>query len=133
MRELMIDPDSGARYAIRDSRGPRVTYGPSEPVSDPKFPASRDFTGNFIDSGLSGASTAQKKRTGSEPYEPIPYVPEQGIFCGLAGNLNWRSGKFPPDQGNPRGPEMVLSGLLVPVSPFSALDVRRRPPVSRPS
>ena len=28
---------------------------------------------------------------------------------------------------------MVLSGLLVPVSPFSPLDVRRRPPVSRPS
>jgi len=27
---------------------------------------------------------------------------------------------------------MVLSGLLVPVSPFSPLDVRRRPPVSSP-
>ena len=32
-----------------------------------------------------------------------------------------------------RAPNMVLSGLLVPVSPFSPLDVRRRPPVSRPS
>jgi hypothetical protein len=27
---------------------------------------------------------------------------------------------------------MVLSGLLVPVSPFSPLDVRRRPPLTFP-
>jgi hypothetical protein len=27
----------------------------SEPVSAAKFPASREFTGNFIDSGLCGA------------------------------------------------------------------------------
>ena len=26
------------------------------------------------------------KEIGSVPYEPIPYAPEQGIFCGLAGN-----------------------------------------------
>jgi hypothetical protein len=46
----------------------------------PKFPASREFTGNFIESGLRGASTAGKKGIKSEPYEPIPYASEQGIF-----------------------------------------------------
>src|SRR5689334_11312165 len=59
----------------------------SEPVSwEPKFPASRENTGNFIDSELSGASTRAKKAINSVPYEPIPYASEQGIFCGLAGN-----------------------------------------------
>ena len=62
----------------------------------PKFPASRELTGNFIDSGLGGASIAPKKRVEPEAYELIPYAPEQGIFCGLAGNLNPRSGKFLP-------------------------------------
>jgi hypothetical protein len=57
---------------------------------------SRELTGNFIDSGLGGASIAPKKRLEPEAYEPIPYAPEQGIFCGLAGNLNPRSGKFLP-------------------------------------
>jgi hypothetical protein len=63
--------------------------------------ASREFTGNFIDSGLRGASMAAKKGIKSERYEPIPYASEQGIFCGLAGNLNQRSGKFLPSSGNP--------------------------------
>src|SRR5277367_1232781 len=46
--------------------------------------------------------------------------------------------RFPPPGSSIRQPaksqrerRMVLSGLLVPVSPFSPLDVRRRPPVSR--
>jgi len=51
-----------------------------------KFPVSRENTGNFIDSELSSASTRAKKALKSVPYEPIPYAPEQGIFCGLAGN-----------------------------------------------
>jgi hypothetical protein len=55
-----------------------------------------ELTGNFIDSGLGGASIAPKKRVEPEAYELIPYAPEQGIFCGLAGNLNPRSGKFLP-------------------------------------
>jgi hypothetical protein len=59
----------------------------SELVSEPKFPASREFTGNFIDSGLRGASMAAKKGIKSERYEPIPYASEQGIFCGLAGEF----------------------------------------------
>jgi hypothetical protein len=52
----------------------------SEPVSGAKFPASRENTGNFIDSELSGASTRAKKALNSVPYEPIPYASEQGIF-----------------------------------------------------
>jgi len=41
---------------------------------------SRENTGNFIDSELSGASTRAKKAINSMPYEPIPYASEQGIF-----------------------------------------------------
>jgi hypothetical protein len=57
-----------------------------ELVSVSKFPVSRENTGNFIDSELSGASTRAKKAINSVPYEPIPYASEQGIFWGLAGN-----------------------------------------------
>ena len=39
-----------------------------------KFPASRENTGNFIDSGLSGASKAAKKGMKSGSYGPIPYA-----------------------------------------------------------
>jgi hypothetical protein len=68
----------------------------SEPVSEAKFPASWENTGNFSDSGLGGALTVAKTSMKSVPYGPIPCASEQGIFCGLAGNLNRRSGKFPP-------------------------------------
>jgi hypothetical protein len=53
-----------------------------------------EFAGNFIEAGLGGASTAAKKGFIPEPYEPIPYASEQGIFGGLAGNSKWRTGKF---------------------------------------
>jgi hypothetical protein len=39
-----------------------------------KFPASREFTGNFLDSGLGGASEAAKKSMKSVSYGPIPYA-----------------------------------------------------------
>ena len=39
-----------------------------------KFPASRVNTGNFIDSGLGGASEAAKKGMKSVSYGPIPYA-----------------------------------------------------------
>jgi hypothetical protein len=39
-----------------------------------KFPASRENTGNFIDSGLGGASEAAKKGMKSVSYGPIPYA-----------------------------------------------------------
>src|SRR5271156_913360 len=48
-----------------------------------------------------GAPTAAKTGVKPTPYGPIPYAAEQGIFCGLARNLNRRSGKFPPSSGNP--------------------------------
>jgi Cdc6-like AAA superfamily ATPase len=34
-------------------------------------------------------------------YEPIPYASEQGIFCGLAGNLIGDQGNFRSQQGIP--------------------------------
>jgi hypothetical protein len=40
----------------------------------PKFPASRENTGNFIDSGLGGASEAANKGMKSVSYGPIPYA-----------------------------------------------------------
>jgi hypothetical protein len=37
-----------------------------------KFPASWEYTGNFIDSGFGGASRAAKNDIKSVPYGPIP-------------------------------------------------------------
>jgi hypothetical protein len=54
----------------------------SELVSEAEFPASSEFTGNFIDSGLRGASTTAKERITSRPYEPIPYAFRTGNFLG---------------------------------------------------
>ena len=45
---------------------------------------------------LGSASTATKNDIKPEPYGPIPCASEQGIICGLTGNLNRRSGNFPP-------------------------------------
>ena len=54
----------------------------SEPVSESrKFPVSRENTGNFVDLRLASVSAAAKKGIKPEPYGPIPYAPEQGIFC----------------------------------------------------
>ena len=62
----------------------RGTIGGSLALSDPAAEWARER--------LSGS----KKGIKPEPYGPIPYAPEQRIFCALAGNLNRRSGKFPP-------------------------------------
>src|ERR1700745_945961 len=51
------------------------------PSLKPKFPASRENTGNFIDSVLGRASTVEKTSVISIFYGPIPYASEQGIFC----------------------------------------------------
>jgi hypothetical protein len=67
----------------------------SELVSG-SFPDSTEDTGNFIDWRLGSPSTAAKKGVELEPYGRIPYALEQGIFCALAGNLDRRSGNFPP-------------------------------------
>src|SRR5215472_2440435 len=70
----------------------RGESGANSSLKRPKFPASRENTGNFIDSRLGSASTAVKKRIKPVPYGPIPCAREQGIFCGLAENLNRQSG-----------------------------------------
>jgi len=95
----------------------------ANPSLNAEFPASREFTGNFIDSGPHGASTAAKKGIKSERYEPIPYASEQGIFCGLAGNLNRRSGKFPPRSGNPALVRYL--GPTGPTNPILPRDLER--------
>jgi hypothetical protein len=84
-RRLMHRPGPGRRGRfVPDS--PVEGAVTCELVSVSKFPVSRENTGNFIDSELSGASTRAKKAINSVPYEPIPYASEQGIFWGLAGN-----------------------------------------------
>jgi hypothetical protein len=73
-RALVAEPSSHVtRRWRRQSR--------ANPSLEPKFPASRENTGNFIHFGL-GAHQRQAKR-GAEPgtYRPIPYASEQGIFC----------------------------------------------------
>jgi hypothetical protein len=92
----------GGSWVTRISlEGPRVCRlaagggkSRANPSLKPKFSASRENTGNFIDSGLGRASTVEKASIISIFYGPIPYASEQGIFCGLAGNLNRRSGKI---------------------------------------
>ena len=46
----------------------------SEPVSDPKFPASWENAGNSVDCGLNGASSGAKKGAKSMAHEPISYA-----------------------------------------------------------
>ena len=88
--ELAANPDG---LEIRPPRPGRITSRtetvPSGPVltrcggrefscelvsENAKFPASRENTGNFIDSGLGGASEAAKKGMKSVSYGPIPYA-----------------------------------------------------------
>jgi hypothetical protein len=58
----------------------------SELVSEAKFPASWENTGNFIRLGLRVRLLARNPRPNSRAYNPIPYASEQGIYFGLAGN-----------------------------------------------
>ena len=73
----------------------------ANPSLNPNFPASRENAGNFVDSGVNGASKAAKKAAKSVFYELIPDAPEQGIFGARAGNLIGRSGNFSPRLGTP--------------------------------
>jgi hypothetical protein len=79
----MSTPQRGPRGSVgalieevRFARDSPVEGGVScELVSEnAKFPASRENTGNFIDSGLGGASEAAKKGMKSVSYGPIPYA-----------------------------------------------------------
>src|SRR5437868_3506782 len=58
----------------------------SELVSEAKFPASRENTGNFVRLGLRVRLLARNPGPNSVAYGLIPYASEQGIYFGLAGN-----------------------------------------------
>jgi hypothetical protein len=58
----------------------------SEPVSETKFPASWENTGNFVRRGLRLPLLAWNLGPNTMAYDPIPYATEQGIYFGLAGN-----------------------------------------------
>jgi hypothetical protein len=84
----LLDPER--RIPARDRFAPdspleeAVT---SEPVSaNEKFPASREFTGNFIENGPRPGSMARKIGGMSERYGRIPYASEQGIYLTTTGN-----------------------------------------------
>ena len=58
----------------------------SELVSETKFPASWENTGNFVRRGLRLPLLAWNLGPNTMAYDPIPYAMEQGIYFGLAGN-----------------------------------------------
>jgi hypothetical protein len=51
----------------------------SEPVSEAKFPASWENTGNFVLLGLRVRLLVRNQWPNSMVYDPIPYASEQGI------------------------------------------------------
>jgi hypothetical protein len=94
----------------------------SELVSENRnLPAIREFTGNFIESGLGGALIAAKKGAKPEPYGSIPYASEQGIKSGLAGNQIDPSGNLLASSGN-----RVAAGIFVSKPGRDALLGRRK-------
>jgi hypothetical protein len=58
----------------------------SELVSEAKFPASWENTGNFVRLGLGVQLLGRNPANNSMACDPIPYASEQGIYIGLAGN-----------------------------------------------
>ena len=58
----------------------------SELVSEAKFPASWENTGNFVRLGLRVRLLDRNPASNSMAYDAIPYASEQGIYFGLAGN-----------------------------------------------
>jgi len=58
----------------------------ANPSLNAEFPASREFTGNFIDSGPPARQQQPKKGIKTKRYEPIPYASEQGICFDSARN-----------------------------------------------
>ena len=75
IQEIEFAPDSPLEEAVL-----------SELVSEGKFPASWENTGNFTRLGLRVRLLARNQRPNSRAYNPIPYASEQGIYFGLAGN-----------------------------------------------
>ena len=58
----------------------------SELVSEAKFPASWENTGNSVRLDLRVRLLASNLEPNSIAYDPIPYASEQGIYFALAGN-----------------------------------------------
>ena len=75
MPKFKFAPDSALEEAVL-----------SELVSEPKFPASWEYTGYFVRTGPPNGLLARNPEPNSTIYEPIPYASEQGIYLGLAGN-----------------------------------------------
>src|SRR6202030_3475006 len=76
-----------------------------------KFPASWEYTGNFIDSGLGGASRVAKNDIKSVPYGPIPKHPNREFFAALQGIKSGDQGNFRPDQGIPLSTAISAAAL----------------------
>src|SRR6202030_4144024 len=70
----------------RETDSPLEEAVSSEPVSEAKFPAGWENTGNFVRRGLRVRLLARNPASNSMVCEPIPYASEQGIYFGLAGN-----------------------------------------------
>jgi hypothetical protein len=93
---LTIDPQSiDAKVYLRATPERRREFAPDSPleeavlselVSEAKFPASWENTGNFVRLGLRVRLLARNPGPNSMAYDPIPYASEQGIYFGLAGN-----------------------------------------------
>jgi hypothetical protein len=62
------------------------------PVSEPKFPASRELAGNFSKKAPPSHILASKTREVSKRYRKIPYSAEQGIFLPEQGILHREQG-----------------------------------------
>ena len=80
----MVAPTAVRRKFAVDS--PLEKAVSSEPVSETKFPASWENTGNFVRRGLRVRLLAWNLGPNTMAYDPIPYATEQGIYFGLAGN-----------------------------------------------
>ena len=66
--EVGFAPDSPLEEAVS-----------SEPVSEAKFPASWENTGNFVRLGRRVRLLARNAGPNTIAYDPIPYASEQGI------------------------------------------------------
>src|SRR5690242_1602538 len=71
----------------------------SEPVSEaPKFPASWENTGNFIDSGLGARQRWLKRASNQCVTDQFPTHPNREFFAALQGIKSDDQGNFRPDQ-----------------------------------
>src|SRR3974377_501368 len=60
----------------------------------PKFPASREFTGNFCRFWAHSPIFFSIQQVNPKAYSKIPYATEQGIFARLAGNFFAGAGNY---------------------------------------